>query len=89
MHVLMRIPPYFELEYRLPYNGIMKTTVDIPDSDLADAMRFTKAKTKREAIVTAIQEFNRRRRMAELTRHAGTCKDLMSVEELVQQRRKG
>ena len=85
----MRIPPYLELEYRLPYNGIMKTTVDIPDSDLADAMRFTKAKTKREAIVTAIQEFNRRRRMAELTRHAGTCKDLMSVEELVQQRRKG
>jgi len=36
----------------------MKTTVNIPDIDLADAIRFTKAKTKREAIVTAIQEFN-------------------------------
>jgi hypothetical protein len=67
----------------------MKTTVNIPDSDLADAMRFTKAKTKREAIVTAIQEFNRRKRMAELTRHAGTCKDLMGIEELLEQRRKG
>ena len=67
----------------------MKTTVDIPDNDLADAIRFTKAKTKREAIVTAIQEFNRRKRMAELTKHAGTCKDLVSVEELLKQRRKG
>jgi Arc/MetJ family transcription regulator len=67
----------------------MKTTVDIPDEDLADAMRFTRAKTKRQAIVTAIQEFNRRKRMAELIKHAGTCKDLISVEDLSQQRRKG
>ncbi|HEY6455900.1 MAG TPA: type II toxin-antitoxin system VapB family antitoxin [Steroidobacteraceae bacterium] len=67
----------------------MKTTVNIPDDDLADAIRFTKARTKRDAIVTAIQEFNRRKRMAELTRHAGTCKDLVSIEELLQQRRKG
>jgi hypothetical protein len=67
----------------------MKTTVNIPDGDLADAMRFTKAKTKREAIVTAIREFNRRKRMAELTKHAGTCTDLVGVEELLQQRRKG
>ena len=67
----------------------MKTTVNIPDNALADALRFTKAKTKREAIVTAIQEFNRRKRVAELTRHAGTCKDLASVEELLRQRRTG
>ena len=67
----------------------MKTSVDIPDEDLADAMRFTRAKTKRQAIVTAIQEFNRRKRMAELVKHAGTCKDLLSVEDLSQQRRKG
>ncbi len=67
----------------------MKTTVNIPDGELADAIRFTKAKTKREAIVTAIQEFNRRKRMAELIKHAGTCKDLVSVEELLQRRRQG
>jgi len=36
----------------------MKTTVNIPDKYLADAMRFTNAKTKREVIVTAVQEFN-------------------------------
>jgi Arc/MetJ family transcription regulator len=67
----------------------MKTTVDIPESDLADAMRFTRAKTKREAIVAAIQDFNRRRRMAELVKHAGTCEDMMTVEELQKQRRRG
>lgn len=66
----------------------MKTTVDIPDKELADAMRFTRAKTKREAIVGAIEDFNRRRRMAELTRHAGTCEDLVTAEELQRQRRK-
>ena len=83
------IPFVVYLEYALGYTGIMKTTVNIPDSDLEDAIRFTKAKTKREAIVTAIQDFNRRKRMAELTKHAGTCKNLLSVEELLQQRRKG
>jgi hypothetical protein len=66
----------------------MKTTVDIPEADLADAMRFTRAKTKRDAIVTAIQDFNRRKRMAELAKYAGTCDALMSVEELQAQRRK-
>jgi hypothetical protein len=69
--------------------GIMKTTVDIPEKELEDAMRYTKAKTKREAIVAAIVEFNRRRRVAELARHAGTCDTLMTVEELQRQRRKG
>jgi hypothetical protein len=65
----------------------MKTTVDIPENELKDAMRFTRARTKREAIVTAIMEFNRRRRMAELTKHAGTCADLMSVEDVQRLRR--
>jgi Arc/MetJ family transcription regulator len=77
------------VDSQFPYCGIMKTTVDIPESDLADAMRFTQAKTKREAIVAAIQEFNRRRRMAELVKHAGTCADLITVDELQNQRRKG
>jgi len=48
----------------------------------------THPKTQREAIVTAIEEFNRRKRMAELTPHAGTHRDPMSAEELLQQRRK-
>lgn len=71
------------------YNGIMKTTVDIPDNELEDAMRFTRARTKREAIVTAITEFNRRRRMAELAKRAGSCPELLTANELKQQRRRG
>ena len=63
-------------------NGSMKTTVDIPDSVLDDAMKFTKARTKREAIVTAMEEYNRRRRMAALIKHAGTCDGFPSADAL-------
>ena len=45
----------------------MKTTIDIPEEELSDAIRFTGARTKREAVVSAIVDFNRRQRMAELT----------------------
>ena len=65
----------------------MKTTIDIPDKELADAMRFTNAKTKREAVVTAMADFNRRKRMATLIKHAGTCESLITVETLQQQRK--
>ena len=67
----------------------MKTTVDIPDQELKDVMRFTQATTKREAIVTAIADFNRRRRMAALIEHAGKADSLMSPEELQSLRRQG
>ncbi len=67
----------------------MKTTVDIPDDELEDAIRFTKAKTGREAIVQAVLNFNRRMRMAELTRYAGTCKNLIAPQELQAGRRQG
>lgn len=67
----------------------MKTTVDIPEDVLEDAMRFAKARTKRQAIVTAVEEFNARRRMAELVRHAGTCSDLVTTDALLAERRRG
>ena len=70
------------LEYSTLYYGSMKTTVDIPDKELDDAMRYTRARSKREAIVTAIADFNRRRRMAELSRHAHSCESLLSSAEL-------
>ena len=66
----------------------MKTTIDIPDDEFADAMRFTRAKTKREAILTAIVEFNRRRRMAELVKHCGTSTSFITASELQESRRK-
>ena len=71
-----------ESEYELPYSGIMKTSIDIPDEELRDLLRFTRAKTKREAIVTAIADFNQRRRMAALVKHSGTFRSLMTNERL-------
>lgn len=44
-------------------------------------MRFLNAKSKREAVVTALREFNRRQRMARLVRFSGTC-DFVDNEAL-------
>lgn len=66
----------------------MKTTIDIPDDELADAIRFTQATTKRDAVVIALRDFNRRRRMAELAGYAGTATDMMTTEELHARRRR-
>ncbi len=49
-------------------------------------MEFTGAKTKREAIVTAVKDYNDRRKMASLVKHLGTCEDLMTPTELDQLR---
>jgi hypothetical protein len=62
----------------------MKTTIDIPENELRDAMRFTKAKTKREAVVTVLEEFNRRRRMAELVKYSGTFNDAFPTNDEIE-----
>ena len=70
----------------------MKTTVDIPEDELKDAMRFTKAKTKREAVVKVLEDFNRRRRMAELVKYSGSFSDRFPTNqdiEAVDARRDG
>ena len=64
----------------------MKTTIDIPDDELRDVMKFTGARTKRDAVVTAITDYNRRQRIASLTRHLGTCQNLLTLEELARMR---
>lgn len=66
------------------HNGSVKTTVDIPEGELRDAMRFTKAKTKREAVVKVLEDFNRRRRMAELVKYAGTFSDSYPTNEEIE-----
>ena len=64
----------------------MKTTIDIPDKELRDAMRHTGARTKKEAVVTAIADFNRRRRLERLADQLGTFDDFMTLEELLRLR---
>lgn len=60
----------------------MKTTVDIPEKSLMDAMRFTGAKTKREAVVKALEDFNRRQRVEAFLKLAGSCPDFPSNDEI-------
>jgi len=60
----------------------MKTTIDIPDEDFKEAMKYTKAKTKRDAVVSALRDFNKRQRLSELAKMLGTFKDFMSQSDL-------
>lgn len=62
----------------------MKTTIDIPEDELRDAMRFTKAKTKRAAVVQILSEFNRRRRMSELVKYSGTFSDRFPTNDQIE-----
>ncbi|MDP3259125.1 MAG: type II toxin-antitoxin system VapB family antitoxin [Thermodesulfovibrionales bacterium] len=60
----------------------MKTTIDIPDNELKEAIKYTGAKTKRDAVVYALRDFNRKRRLAELSKMLGTFKDFMTQDDL-------
>ncbi|MFT4689913.1 MAG: Arc/MetJ family transcription regulator [Limisphaerales bacterium] len=61
----------------------MKTTIDIPEHILKEAMKHTGAKTKREAVVTAVEQFNRRERLSELAhRLRGSLPNFMTLEDL-------
>ncbi len=65
----------------------MKTTVDIPAEELAEAMRHLGVKTKREAVVAAIRALNRRKRIENLLKRLGQSDDFMTQSELQRMRR--
>lgn len=67
----------------------MKTTIDIPEEELQEAIRHTGASTKREAVVTALAEFNRRRRLAKLVERFGTFEHFLSHDDLHRLRSEG
>jgi Arc/MetJ family transcription regulator len=62
----------------------MKTTIDIPETALKDAIRFTRARTKREAVVKALEDFNRRCRMAQLVRYSGTFSETFPTNDQIE-----
>jgi Arc/MetJ family transcription regulator len=78
------IPEPYHRESTMAYYGSMKTTIDIPDNELRDAMRFTRAATKREAVVKILAEFNRRQRMAELVKYSGTFSDRFPTNDEIE-----
>ncbi len=67
----------------------MKTTIDIPREQLEEAIFHTRARTKREAVVTALAEFNRLRRLAQVVDSFGTFEHFLTHEELSQLRAEG
>ena len=60
----------------------MKTTIDIPDEDLAQLLQFTGATTKREAVVKAVQDYNRRQRLGKVADMLGTFEDFIDADQL-------
>ena len=63
--------------------------MDLPEGALAEAMKHSKAKTKTEAVALAVSEFNRRARMAALSKHLGAFKDFMTQADLKRMREDG
>ncbi len=66
----------------------IKTTLDIPERLLAEAMKAAGETTKRGAVMRALEEFNRRERLRKLTQRLGRSETFMSPQELRALRRR-
>jgi hypothetical protein len=60
----------------------MKTTIDIPDQLLEDAMRYSGAKTKKEAVLKAVEEYNHRNKVEAFLKLRGSMPDFPSNDEI-------
>ena len=60
----------------------MKTTIDIPERLLAAAMKAAGTTTKRDAVLRALEDFNRRARLRKLTERLGRSETFMTPEQL-------
>jgi len=60
----------------------MKTTIDIPDNVMEETVTYSNAKTKRDAILTAMEDYNRRQRVARVMEMFGTFKSISSNDEI-------
>ena len=60
----------------------MKTTIDIPEEEMEQLLRNTRAKTKKKAVLEAVVDFNRRKRLTRVARMLGTFQDFITAEEL-------
>lgn len=60
----------------------MKTTLDIPESLLTDVRKYSDSPTKRAAVITALEEYVRRKKMAGLVQLRGSMTTVMSQADL-------
>lgn len=54
----------------------MRTTLDLPEALLTEAMKATHIRTKTKVIITALEELIRKSKIAELKQFKGTVADL-------------
>ena len=54
----------------------MRTTLDLPEALLTEAMKATHIRTKTKVIITALEELIRKSKIAELKQFKGTVEDL-------------
>jgi Arc/MetJ family transcription regulator len=54
----------------------LRTTLDLPDDLVSEAMKATHIRTKTKVIITALEELIRRTKIAELKRFKGRVTDL-------------
>ncbi len=64
----------------------MKTTIELSDRVMEQAMLYTAATTKKDAIRIAVEDYNRRQRLKKLAAQLGTFDGFLSPEELSRQR---
>ena len=64
----------------------MKTTVEIDDDLIREAMKALRVKTKREAIETGLREVVRRKNLAALRNELGTFDLDLDLDELEKRR---
>lgn len=64
----------------------MKTLIDLDEGVLKDVLRMTKAKTKKEAVNTAMKEYVRVQSLKEFAAKLGEIEWDMTLEELEKSR---
>jgi Arc/MetJ family transcription regulator len=65
----------------------MRSTIDIDDELLKEAMKVTKARTKRELIHLSLKEIIRQKRLERLLSRLGNCDLDLTQERLEEMRR--
>ena len=60
----------------------MKTTLDLPDELMEEAMQLTDIKTKSEVIILALQELIKKNKIAELRAYKGKVNLDMDIDLL-------
>ncbi len=60
----------------------MKTTIDIPDGLIEAVQKSGGGSSKKEAVITALEEYLQRRKMRDLVAVLGTCEDFMTQDDL-------